>query len=329
MDKGDRQTKLDLQHQMEQLDAFFQTNLDLLGIFDTSVRAVRLNPAWEQALGFPMHDLMGARILDFIHPSDSEAALGAIAQLRDGGEVLSFLGRFRHRDGGFRWLEWRITARDDLIFASVRDVTDAKLKEAALLKSEEKFAKAFQVISDALFISDVETGHYLEVNESFERLTGYRRDEIIGRNSTELGLWGNLADRTRYFEIFKAQGRVRGYLARLRHRSGLIYWGEMGSDPLVINGRACIISATRDVTQQINYETTLRESEERFRAIFDQAAVGVLFVELATGKFLQVNQRACEILGYTKEEIFGLSFMQLTHPDDLAIDVANQHKLAA
>jgi two-component system cell cycle sensor histidine kinase/response regulator CckA len=329
MDQGDKQTKLDLQHQMEQLDAFFQTNLDLLGIFDSSVRAVRLNPAWEQALGFPMHELIGARILDFIHPCDSEAALGTIAQLRDRAEVLSFLARFRHQSGGFRWLEWRITARDELIFASVRDVTESKLKEAALLKSEEKFAKAFQVISDALFISDVETGQFLEVNESFLRLTGYRRDEIIGRNARNLALWVDLADRTRYFEILKAQRRVRGYLARLRHRSGLIYWGEMASDPLVIDGRPCIISATRDVTQQINYETTLRESEERFRAIFDQAAVGVLFVELATGKFLQVNQRACEILGYTKEEMFGLTFMHLTHPDDLAIDVANQHKLAA
>jgi PAS domain S-box-containing protein len=329
MDYADKQTKLDGQHRMEHLDAFFQTHLDLLGIFDASVRAVRLNPAWEKALGYPVHDLVGACILDLIHPADSEVALEAIAQLRSHAESASFLGRFRHRGGDYRWLEWRITARDDLTFASVHDVTDAKVKEAAQLKSEEKFAKAFQVISDALFISDVETGHFLEVNESFERLTGYGRHEIIGRNSTELGLWVNLADRTRYFEILRAQGRVRGYLAHLRHRSGLVYWGEMGSDPLVINGRPCIITASRDVTQQINYETTLRESEERFRAIFEQAAVGVLFVELSTGKFLQVNRRACEILGYEKDDLLGLTFMHITHPDDLAIDVANQHKLLA
>jgi len=329
MQHGDKQTKLDWQQQVEHLDAFFQTNLDLLGIFDTSARAVRLNPAWEQSLGYPVQTLVGLCILDLVHPADAEVALGAIAQLRSQAQAISFLGRFRHQGGTFRWLEWRVSARDDLIFASVRDVTEAKLKEAELLRSEEKFAKAFQVISDALFISDMATGHYLEVNESFERLTGYRRDEIIGHNATELGLWVNLSDRTRYLEILKTQGRVRGYLARLRHRSGLVYWGELGSDPLVINGRPCIISATRDVTQQITYETTLRESEERFRAIFDQAAVGVLFVELATGKFLQVNRRACEILGYGKETLLGLTFMQLTHPDDLAIDVANQHKLAA
>ena len=137
MDQGDSQTKLDVQHQMEQLDAFFQTNLDMLGIFDASARAVRLNPAWEQALGYPMHELVGACILDFVHPNDSEVALGAIAQLRDRIEVRAFLSRFRHQRGGYRWLEWRITVRDDLIFASVRDVTDAKLKEAALLKSED------------------------------------------------------------------------------------------------------------------------------------------------------------------------------------------------
>ena len=137
MDQGDSQTKLDVQRQMEQLDAFFQTNLDLLGIFDASARAVRLNPAWEQALGYPMHELVGACILDFVHPNDSEVALGAIAQLRDRIEVRAFLSRFRHQRGGYRWLEWRIAPRNDLIFASVRDVTEAKLKEAAILKSED------------------------------------------------------------------------------------------------------------------------------------------------------------------------------------------------
>jgi PAS domain S-box-containing protein len=148
MDNGDKQNKLDVQHQMEHLDAFFQTHLDLLGIFDASVQAVRLNPAWEQALGYPVLDLVGTCILDLIHPGDAEVALGAVAQLQSRAEAVSFLGRFRHQGGAYRWLEWRISTRDDLLFASVRDITEAKLKEAALLNSEEKFAKAFPVTED-------------------------------------------------------------------------------------------------------------------------------------------------------------------------------------
>jgi len=194
---------------------------------------------------------------------------------------------------------------------------------------DEKFAKAFQVISDALDISDLESGNYMEVNDSFERISGYRRDEIIGRNSAEVGFWVNPADRRRYLEILKAQGRVRGYLARLRHRSGLVYWGEISADPLVISGRPCVISATRDVTAQINYENVLRESEARFRAIFELAAVGVAFVELSTGKFLQVNQRFCEILAYSKEELLHLNFIDLTHPDDRDADAASRLMMAA
>jgi len=332
MDQGDRTTKPGLRHQSEELEALFKTSFDLLGIFDRDAHALRLNPAWEHTLGFPMRAFLGASILDFTHPQDSQAARDAFAKLHDLGDapsIASFLARFRQQVGGYRWLDWRLTVQNEQVFASVRDVTDAKVKELAPLKSDEQFAKAFRVISDALYISDVETGHYLEVNDSFERLTGYRREEIIGRSSSDLGLWVNLEDRTRYLEIFRAHGRVRGYLAQLRHRSGLVYWGEIGSDPLVINGRQCLISATRDVTQQIHYQTNLRESEERFRAIFDQAAVGVVLTEISTGKLLQANERVCEILGYTKEELMGRTFMSLTHPDDLAIDLENQRRVAA
>ena len=329
MDQGDQTTKPGLRHQPEELEGFFETSLGLLGIFDPEARAIRLNPRWEQILGYPADHLIGASILGLAHPDDLQAAQAAMGKVHAPGGVSTFLARFKQQSGGYRWLDWRLSERDGRVFASVHDVTGAKDKDEALHKSEEHFAKVFQVISDALYISDVETGRYLEVNESFERLTGYRRDEIIGRNSSELGLWVNLADRTRYLEIFKAHGRVRGYLAQLRHRSGLVYWGELGSDPLVINGRQCLISATRDVTQQIQYQTHLRESEERFRAIFDQAAVGVVVVELSTGKYLEVNERVCQILGFTKDDLLGRTFTSLTHPDDLPFDLDNQRKLTA
>ena len=95
MDQADKQTKLDGQRQTVQLEAFFQAHLDLLGVFDTSARVVRLNPAWEKALGYPVSDLVGVCILDFVHPDDSDAAVGAIAKLLDPAEVVSFVGRFR------------------------------------------------------------------------------------------------------------------------------------------------------------------------------------------------------------------------------------------
>ena len=74
-------------------------------------------------------------------------------------------------------------------------------------------------------------------------------------------------------------------------------------------------------------EISLKESEERFRAIFEQAAVGVAQIVSKTGQFLRINQRYCDIVGYTQEEMTSTTFMAITHPDDLQIDLDNMQKL--
>jgi PAS domain S-box-containing protein len=198
------QVENDLRHHLDQLDAFFDTNLDLLVILNTDGQAVRLNPAWAKLLGYDSGELDGARLLDFIHPSDSETTLGALARMRSRSEVVGFVSRMHHADGGYRILEWRATARDALIYATARDITDQRLAE-----------------------------------------------------------------------------------------------------------------------------TALRESEARFRAIFEQAAVGVAEVEAGTGRFLRVNQRLCDILGYTREELQGLTFQAISHPEELDLDAGDFRKLMA
>ena len=72
---------------------------------------------------------------------------------------------------------------------AVRDITDRKHAEEKLLVSEEKFSKAFHLGPDAVTITSAEHGRYIEVNDNFLRLTGFTRDELIGRASLELGVW--------------------------------------------------------------------------------------------------------------------------------------------
>ena len=73
----------------------------------------------------------------------------------------------------------------------------------------------------------------------------------------------------------------------------------------------------------------LRESEQRFRTIFEQAAVGVAMIETATGRFLRLNQRYCDIVGYTADEMTGLTFQTITHPEDLQPDLEHMAQLVA
>jgi two-component system cell cycle sensor histidine kinase/response regulator CckA len=270
-------------------------------------------------LGYSLADLLGIRFLDIIHPEDLETSVGALAALRSPLDSAFFTSRFRRRDGSYRWLEWRATARDGLIYGAARDVTGYKIAEASLRENAEKFATAFNVQSDAFYISDIESGHFMEVNHGFERLTGYSRDEAIGHTSTELGMWYEPADRGRFFDELKNKGGVRGFLAKLTHRNGLVWWGELSADPVAIGGRACIITTTRDVTERIQYENNLKESEARFRGIFEQVPVGVALLDQSSGRFINSNQHFCEILGYTPEELGQVHLPGILHPDDLPL----------
>ncbi len=85
----------------------------------------------------------------------------------------------------------------------------------------------------------------------------------------------------------------------------------------------------RDLPHRIEAERNLRESEARFRTIFEQAAVGVAQLNSVTGVFLRINRRYCEILDMPAEDVLGRAWMELTHPDDLAGDLLNMERLRA
>ena len=96
---------------------------------------------------------------------------------------------------------------------------------------------------------------------------------------------------------------------------------------VTVAGRAISYDLDRAEVARKQAEAALRESEERFRAIFEQAAVGVAMMETATGRFLMVNQQYCDIVGLAPEEMTATTFMAITHPDDLQADLENMGKL--
>lgn len=89
-----------------------------------------------------------------------------------------------------------------------------------------------------------------------------------------------------------------------------------------------MVGTLNDITERKQAEESLRESEERFRATFEQAAVGIANVDF-TGHWLRVNQKLCDIIGYSREELLELTFQDITHPDDLEKDLSYVNQLLA
>lgn len=111
-------------------DAFFDVAIDMLCMLGFDGYFKRLNPAWEQTLGFTLAELMSRPFIEFVHPDDRERTLEQNAAVRKGGKALSFENRYMHKDGSFRWFRWNAAPDKSMaIYSVARDVTESKQAE--------------------------------------------------------------------------------------------------------------------------------------------------------------------------------------------------------
>jgi two-component system sensor histidine kinase/response regulator len=236
--------------------------------------------------------------------------------------------RVRTRDGSTRWHLARGTVLRDPEGKPVRfigtsaDITAFKRAEEALRERERQLDSlmghlpglAYRALADdhwtALFVS-----------KGIEDVAGYPPDEFTSRrlNYADIML---PEDRPATREaVFTALGERRMYEAehRIRHKDGSIRWiWARGHGVFAPDGSLRFIEGLNlDMTSRKQSEEALRESEERFRGTFENAAVGIAHVH-PTGQLLRVNETCCAIVGYSREELLGNNFLDFTHPDDSA-----------
>ncbi len=140
-----REAEAALERSAAEQDTFFDVSVDLLCIADTEARFHRLNRAWERTLGFSLEELQAGKFLDFVHADDLSRTLDAVATLAAQREVVDFVNRYRCRDGGYRWIEWRAVPRGHLIYAAGRDITAQKQAAEALRLNQERLESLVRI----------------------------------------------------------------------------------------------------------------------------------------------------------------------------------------
>ena len=203
-----------------------------------------------------------------------------------------------------------------------KDITKQKYAEDMLRHSEEKFNKAFHNSPDAILIARSSDGLISEINEVFERISGYQREEIIGMTASDLHLWVNVNDRDNFNSILEQKGRVSDFKSLLKTKLDAIRNVSLSGENYEVNGENYIIAIIHDITEQLKSEEALKKSEAMFRSYFELSGVGVAITSPSTG-WVEVNDKLCRMLGYSSEEIYKSTWPQLTHPDDLDIDMEN------
>jgi PAS domain S-box-containing protein len=192
--------------------------------------------------------------------------------------------------------------------------------------------RAVSASSNGIVITDPQSPDdpIVYVNPAFEKISGYPMDEVLGHNCRFLQ--GEDRDQPALGELraaLKEERESRVVLKNYR-KDGTPFWNELYVSPVHDEeGRLTnFVGVQNDITERRRIEEVLRESEERFRATFEHAAIGAAQVGI-DGRWLRVNRRLGEIVGYEPEELLKTTFQDITHPDDLEGDLAQVRRLLA
>jgi len=183
-----------------------------------------------------------------------------------------------------------------------RDITEQKRVEHELRESEEKFRRIFDASLDAITIVTFSEGRYVAVNEEFVQLSGYARDEVIGRTSKEIGIWANREDAKRTVGELAQKGIVRNLEVAFRSKSGALIASSFSALVINFHGERCVLSFVRDLGD--------RKRAEQTRALLasivesaDEAVYSANFAQEIT----TWNPGAERLYGYSAEEVVGRS----------------------
>jgi PAS domain S-box-containing protein len=268
------------QHTQESLDAarvalLFQALIrnafDVIKVVDPQSKTIFVSPSVERVLGYQPRELIGTNPLDFVHPDDLDRAVASLEAVKQSGSVETTGPiRARHKDGSWRTMEAVLqNLVDDVdvrgIVMNYRDITERHESEIQLRHLEERFEKAFRNSPDSITITDMETGRIIEVNDGFERITGYRRDDIVGRSTLEMGIWKDIEVRKHLSDAIRRDGRVRDMFIEFVARGGSVRSCLVSAELIHLDGRPCFLAVTRDITDRVIADEKLRQTTEKLQ----------------------------------------------------------------
>jgi PAS domain S-box-containing protein len=195
--------------------------------------------------------------------------------------------------------------------AMFENITERKRAEIALRESQELFATTFYSGPLMLTISDINTGRYLDINDAFTSVSGFSRDETIGKTSIELG-WITPEDRESLLLDLKTKGKVTGKEIRLKKKNGESVWCLFFGKIIIVSGKEQFLSLAEDITERKNIETALEMHGE----IVQNLAEGVVLISASDGKIVYANPRFESMFGYDENELIGRPISEVNAPGD-------------
>jgi len=276
------------------------------------------NKRWYDYTGTTFEEMEGWGWKKVHNPEHVERVADKFLKHVESGEPWEDTFPLRSKDGEYRWFLSRalpIKDSDGNIirwFGTNTDITDQKKLEEQLYytlgnlkESTERFSTAFMNHPDALSISRVEDGVFLEVNDAFLSLYGYEREEIIGHSAITLGIYADNDEREKLMDIIDQEGKVHRYELDVRLKNGDKRTILLSVDQLTSYDENILLSTNQDITELKKAEDALKESEERFSAAFKDHPDPLAITKYEDGTYVEVNDSFLSIFGHKREEVIG------------------------
>ncbi len=250
-----------LRQSEEKFSKIFLCNPDIITISTLETGLfVDVNDACAELAGYSRHDIIGRTAHEigiWVDPNQRE---DLINQLKAQGSLRGVEARFRIKSGEIMTALLSMEIIDiqtqPHLLTIVKNITERKKLEETLRLSEERFSKAFHASPSLMTICSFADDRFIDVNQSFYRVTGYSREEVLGHTAVELGLWKNVSDRTLMKQTVIDRGSVTNYECIFNTKSGEIL-GLYSGEKIDIGGIPCLLSMVMDITERKKIEAEM------------------------------------------------------------------------
>jgi PAS domain S-box-containing protein len=278
---------------------------------EASARYVEANVAACRMFGYTRAEFLGLEfgaLSSGVPPYTTETAQKQKRRARP-GETLPIEWQCKTKDGALFWVETSVRRAelDGALYTImvIRDVSERKRAERALERSRSRFRVLFETLPIGIIVADCETGRYVQANDTICRMFGYAKGEVL-----ELGV-GDLSSDAPPFtrealhkRLSKLRpGDVREFEWQGRTKQGALVSIDVSMRLVEFGDAAHVLLAIRDVSARKLAEAEAERSRNRLRAVFDAVADPIMISDPVTGKFIEVNEAACRVFGYSRFEL--------------------------
>ena len=330
-----RQSQTALRSREQELNNLLEHLPDVIARFDRDFRCVYVNPAITTITGLEATQLLGK----------TPEEMGFVPELLDLWQThfhetlttatetsLNFQAATPH---GYRYFETRVIPECvegcdpttaacappvvETILTISRDMTALKAAEIALRQGQERFRKLFENSPIAIALMRITDGHFIQMNPAYATMLGYSEAELLQLSCADFSHPDDMSTDLANLEQLLQGERVSYHMdKRFFRKDGSILWTKLTVTLLRdADGSQYSMGMIEDISEHKRAQAALQESEEKFRSIFENAPLPMGLADIQTRRILRVNAALQQWLGYSYDELYAMTYLELTHPDDV------------